>query len=333
MTRKAFFQERKTGEIRKFDNIKQVSANLIANICGLGENQALVIDLPQGLVPQARYHRNSRTFMKHGLEVYIKRFDSAQEAIKAGKTPVQLREEAFDSIKGGNKAYCAYSFKPVSGLDFRTRKVSLVDCLEGAQIYAYSHQQNVPIDVKAYDGAKRVAREGADIVVAVPSREAKGDRYTFKFSSVPVLDNPDKFAIANSVSTDHACNDKRFNIRYKHFQDKASSRVFNFCAHEIAGYLEIMDHYVREGKSIIPLQMNPFALPTQLTVDFYKKLANNCLIKMGEDSKPRKLNDAEREVLLWGLVSRLGHDKTFYATEKLRDYGWKVSKSQAELDL
>jgi len=326
MARKAFFAERKTGEIRAFSDVKQVSANLVANILELGEQEALIIELEKGvgLVPQANYFGNSRKFQKHGPEVRLRRFGSAQEAIKAGRTPVQLREEALDSIRNKNGAYCAYSFKPVSGLDFRTRKVSLVDCLEGAQIYAYAHQQHVPIDVKAYDGAARVAREGAEIVVSVPSREEKGDRYTFKFSSVPVSDNSEKFAVANSISTDHACGDKRFNIRYKNFQDKANSRVFNFCAHEIAGYMEIMDHYIREGKNIVPLQMNPFALPTQETVDFYKKLANNCLIKTGDDPRPRKLNDAEREILLWGLVSKLGHDRTFYATEKLRDYDWKA---------
>lgn len=325
MARKAFFQERKTGEIRGFSDVKQVSAHLIANIQELGENQALIIEAENGLVPQKRYHGNSRTFMKHGPEVIIKRFDSAEEARKYKQKPVQLRKSAFDALRGTTNAYCAYSFKPVSGLDFRTRKVSLVDCLEGAQIYAYSHQQPVPIEVKAYDGARRVAVEGANVVVSVPSREDKGDRYKLKFSSVPVCDNSNKFVIANSILTDHACGDKRFDIRYKNFYDKESSRVFRFCAHEIAGYLATMDHYVKTGKNFVPLEMNPFALPTQETVDFYKKLANNVLIKTGSDSTPRKLNDVEREILLWGLVSRLGHDKTFYATKKMRDYNWKVA--------
>jgi hypothetical protein len=86
-----------------------------------------------------------------------------------------------------------------------------------------------------------------------------------------------------------------------------------------------------QKKNIRPLEMNQFAIPTQFAVDFYKKLANNCLIQVQEENseegikrKTRKLNDAEREIILWALVQKLGHDKTFFAVDKVRDYDWAV---------
>ena len=60
--------------------------------------------------------------------------------------------------------------------------------------------------------------------------------------------------------------------------------------------------------------MSQFALPTQFTVDYYKKLLNNVLIQNKKKTSMKKLNQAEQEALLWGLVTRFGHDKTFFAT-------------------
>ena len=129
--------------------------------------------------------------------------------------------------------------------------------------------------------------------------------------------------MVNNISTDHQCGSKRFNIRYTYSEEKETSKVFNFCAHDIAGYLKIMDHYWNKDKNLVPLQMNQFAIPTQETANFYNKLSKNCLIQISEDKKPRKLNRSEKEILLWGLVHKLGHDKTFFAKEKLKDYNWE----------
>ena len=41
-----------------------------------------------------------------------------------------------------------------------------------------------------------------------------------------------------------------------------------------------------------------------------------------EDGKKRPLNEAEKEILLWGLVKKHGNNATFYATNKLQDYAW-----------
>ena len=322
---KAYFRERTEAQIRNELQIIESSDNLVNRILNLNpSSDGIVIQLP--LIP-ATY--SARKFMKHGAEIKLPRFQSILHSARYGKTPVQLRWQAFDDLKPGT--YCAYSFKPFTGTDTRTRRVSLVECLEGAQLYCYSHQENVPINVNPYDNAKSVAKEGAEVIVEVPSRTDKRPRIQFKFSSIPVLDSSRKLAIAMAISSDHACNKKRFDIRYKYFDDKESSRVFNFCAHEVAGYLELIDHYMTEEKNIIPLQMSQFAIPTQFTVDFFKKLGNNCVMQTraqdsdkGQKKLTRKLNDAEKEILLWALVQKEGHDQTFFASDKkVRDYDWK----------
>jgi hypothetical protein len=76
--------------------------------------------------------------------------------------------------------------------------------------------------------------------------------------------------------------------------------------------------------------MCPFALPSQKTVDFYNKLSYRVMIqeeKIGEDGKKRrtkrKLNKAEKEILLWGFVAKYGPRETFFAKGKLQDYKWQ----------
>ena len=65
--------------------------------------------------------------------------------------------------------------------------------------------------------------------------------------------------------------------------------------------------------------MSQFAIPSKETVDYYNKLCKNCLIQE-DGEKARTLNHAEKEILLWGLVKKFGHDNTFFAKDKVRDY-------------
>lgn len=319
MKTKSFFVQPTAAQIKKYASIREVSSDLVNEILKLEEGEAIIIR--RNLIPP-RY-KQPRKFMKHGQEVKTRRFRSLEEAIESRITPVQLREEAFNDLNSPFR--CGYSFKPFVGNDKRTRKVSLVECVEGTKIYCYPHQQRgfLPsIDVQPYDEAARVEKEGAEIVVRVPSRIKKASRYELKFSSIPVIDTKNKWGITHQISTDHDCQSKRFNIRYTYTRDKEDSRVFNFCAHEVAGYLAIINHYWTNKKNVIPLQMSQFAIPTQETIKFYEKLCGNCLIQEDKTEKPRKLNQAEKEILLWGLVYKLKHDRTFFAKGKVKEYAW-----------
>ena len=319
MTDKDFFSEPTAKEIMDHRTVRGFNGNLIKNILYLYEDQGGVIE--RTLIPDN--FDTARRFMKHGEDVKLPRAYTLEEI--AHEMPIDQRRIAFSSIE--NKAYCCYSFKPVVGVDKRTRRVSLTECLEGTKIYCYVHQ--VPkiagdpsIDVKPYTDAKGVEKGGAEIIVHVPSRTEKQSKYKIAFESVPIVNNDLQWAIANSIGSDHVCEHKRYQFRYKSPEEQESSNVFNFCAHEIAGYLAIIDFF-KSKNNRIPLRMNQFAIPTQRTVDFYDRLGFNCLIKTPEDKHPRKLSGAEKEVLLWGLIKKSGHDKTFYTKENIREYRWR----------
>ena len=318
MVKKTFFKENTIGEIKRKNKIK---IKEICEVLNLKQNEYTII--PSSI---PKNYQNYRKFMKHGPEVKPARYYSLEQALKIGKTPIQLREEAFNKINGYE--FCGYSFMPL-GRDKRKRKVSLVECLEGARIFSYSHQKNAPIFIRPYADAEKVKKEGAEVAVKVPSRTKKERKLQFKLISVPFKDYQEKYIISLNIGSDHSCLSKRFNIRYKYSDDKESSGIVNICAHEISAYLELIQQELDKNKNIIPAQMCYFAIPTQETVDYYLKFENNVLIyddKIKAKNKLRKPNRAEKEIGLWALVKSLGHDKTFYSKKSrdgdVADYRW-----------
>ena len=322
MSKKKFFKEPTKAKIKRKDYI---DVNGFMGISNLQSDQYTVIP---DLVPKG--YESARKFMKHGPEVKPRRVHSLKQALVNPRTPVQLREEAFNKLRGHN--YCGYSFMPI-GRDARKRKVSLIECLEGARIFAYAHQWT-GIKVKSYADSKKVRIDGAEVVVEVPSRTKKERKARFKFVNIPIVDSPEKYAISSNIGSDHSCGAKRFNIRYRYSDDKESSGIFNICAHEIAGYLGLVEQTWEEDKNIIPLQMSQFAIPTQETVDYYLRLGNNVLVEdPNSKDKLRKLNRAEKEIALWALVQGLGHDETFFAKGdrdgSLKDYNWSIPNRES----
>jgi hypothetical protein len=321
MTDKPFFEEPTDKEIKDRNMVRGFNGNLIRNILRLYEDQTGVIEVK--LIPGD--FDNARKFMKHGDDVKLQRFETLEEISR--EMPIVSRRRAFDKMD--DKAHCCYSFKPVVGVDKKTRRVSLVECLEGAKIYGYVHQ--VPqiggdpsISVKSYHEARGVEKDGAEIIMGVPSRTEKEGKHKFAFESVPVVSNDLMRAITYSLGTDHVCDHKRYMFRFKSPEDRERSKVFDFCAHEVAGYLAIIDQFKNEEGNNVPLWMNQFAIPTQDTADFYDKLGFNCLIKTPDEKRPRKLTGPEKEVLLWGLVHKHGHEDTFYADfDSVKDYRWR----------
>lgn len=319
--KKAFFIEATKTETKRKTFVETLS---IVDAVHLEPSQYMVVPefVPRGF-------ESARKFMKHGPEVKPKRFYSLRQAIQDGRVPLLLREEAFNSINGHD--YCGYSFLPISK-DQRKRKVSLIECLEGARIFAYANQNpGTYIKVKPYADAKRVRIEGAEVVVEVPSRTEDQRRIKFKLTSVPMIDSPEKYGISQNIGSDHSCGSKRFNIRYRYSDDKESSAIVNICAHEIAGYLQLIQDEINEKKNLVPLMMCQFAIPSQETVDYYLKLENNVLVRdesLEVKDKLRKLNRAEKEIALWALVENYGHDRTFYAGRSkdgnVRDYNWGI---------
>ncbi len=267
---KAFFRERTKKEIKEGERID------LGRIVDVKELSNFQYGVLQSSILIPRGYQNARKFMKHGKEVKPKRFYSLRHALEYNKTPVQLREEAFNCIK--DPYFCSYSFMPI-GKDRRKRKVSLSEGIEGARIFANAYQTLCEkIRIKPYDDSRRVRIDGAEIIVSMPSRREGKPDLEFKLISIPVIDSNEKHKISLNFGSDHSCGLKRFNIRYKYIDDKESSGVINICAHEIAAYLKVVDYYWGEEKNIIPIQMCQFAIPTQETVDYYLKWEDNVLI-------------------------------------------------------
>ncbi len=317
--RKSFFRQATKAEIKGKQLIE------IADLMDIAQLQEGYFTIIRPLVP--RGYASARKFMKHGPEVKVRRAYSLDQAIREGKTPVQSREEAFNALQGHN--YCGYTFMPL-GRDRRKRKIQLIECMEGARIFAYAHQvHGTSIDVKAYADSARVRRDGAEVVATVPSRTRGQPRTQLKLTSVPIIDSPEKYSITLNIGSDHSCGSKRFNIRYRYSDDKESSGIVNLCAHEIAAYLGLVDQQWAEH-NIVPLQMCQFAVPSQEAVDYYLKWENNVLVK-DEDliarDKLRKPSRAEKEIGLWAQVEALGHDRTFYSRQSrdgdVRAYHWR----------
>ena len=218
--KKSFFRERTVAEIRKLDlQEAALDDDLVSRIFALDRDEGLVITdpfIPDGFTP--------RKFLKHGDEVSVPspRIYTAIGLKALGESPVHWREKAFNQINDDD--YRAYSFVPVRGNDRRRRVVSLVECIEGARLYAYSQRdledyiseqgtvrpgKVAPIRMEPYIDAERVAIEGGKIVFWVPSRTQGQGRYKLTLGSIPIIDNDEKFVISTGISSDHACEAKR----------------------------------------------------------------------------------------------------------------------------
>src|SRR3989338_1931352 len=110
--KKSFFREATKAEIKHKTLVKIAE---LSDIAELGENDFTIIS-PLTL----RGYESARKFMKHGPEVKPKRYYSSEQALRDERTPVQLREAAFDGIE--KYFYCGYTFMPL-GRDRRKRKV------------------------------------------------------------------------------------------------------------------------------------------------------------------------------------------------------------------
>ena len=279
----------------------------------------------------------SRKFMKHGPEIHYPRFSSVDEivlnTIKKRWTPMDWRGDRFDTASPG--FYAAWSYAPIVGTnDKRKRKVPLVEVAKGAKLFDYA-SRFAPIIVTPYaDSERDLELEGGSAIVEVPSRTPKARKYKFEISGFPVADNQMKVVIANSLISNHACSDMLYRIRKTYVNDKESSKVFNWDAHDIAGWYAILYHYLSpKGKrNKIPLENSQIPLPSQLFADIYDRLRYNAVIRTFErEGQKRKslypLDNAEMEITMHGAVQKLGHDATLVSKArrdgKLADYQWR----------
>ncbi len=266
-------------------------------------------------------------FLKRGPQVDLSRHYTIDSAIEAATAPHIERQRKFSEVTGD---------VPLSGYGWwgirvrQHRKVHLADCVQGARIFAYSmqnqHNDERKITAREYnsDNPNRVLRMmGGDYLFEVPSTSEDGFKHDVLLYSVPLARGMEKFARVHDMGAEQSARSitKRVSKRY-------AGRELYFGKHSIAAYIEIarLEH---EKGNVIPMQMCPFALPTQKTVEFYNRLEKRVMVeekytdgKGKERTRTRILNKAEKEVLLWQFVAKYGPKETFFAADKLQDYRW-----------
>ncbi|MDP7323597.1 MAG: hypothetical protein QF632_02455 [Candidatus Woesearchaeota archaeon] len=302
--KKGFFTEPTAAKIKELD-LTHTDSGFIGGILDLQPEEALVIQYD--LVPKR--FKGPNTFKKYGPVVTISNGDTSDGII----TPAQLREKAVNDLTGKD-AHLGYSYTPTIGADGRPRRVSIIDCLEGARIFHYAHPpkdntiDGSPIEVERdYGDSGAVPINGATLVVTLPSRTKGHPRYSMRVDHVPISDSKPQLDLASCIATDHICEASRYKIR--HGTETEPTNIVDICAHEVAAYLAIAEHY-QGDKNPVPWDMNPFATPTELALDFYRRLERNVLIQTPEDQNPRKPNQVEKAILLMGLVQVKGHEET-----------------------
>ena len=322
LKKKTFFREPTAAEIKSIHQVREISDDLVDEILEADEQEALII---QGnLIPGNL--RGSRHFASRGTPVKLPG-GNIIEALKTKFPFQQQREAAFDDVSA--RRYNGFSLDPiefeVDHRDRRVRKFNLVDCLEGARIYGYVHQDwqdgfRSEFTVINVYSIRNCNIKGAEGVVIVPSRTESQRRYPVKYFHLPISNNEHRVGIALQLCTDHSCEDKKYRIGDNAGPDSDPTQAVSFCAHDAAAYLALADYQQDEGNGLL-WRLNPFALPQQQAVDFYLRLNNTCLIKTPEDNTIRVLTKQEKEIMLWGLVHKKGYGATFSA-EHVRDLKW-----------
>jgi hypothetical protein len=347
MDQKQFFRKKTAEEIMKGKELIRTytASNLAEQIGMLTDDEVLVVAtniIPAKYYPGGKMHERrfaSVKFLKHGTEVKPRRDYTLEEIMRNRKLPFQQRREAFEALARYDSAqfYSGYTFRPAARTgDARARKISLLQCVEGAKLFNYAGNAAGGINVKNYgtlERAARVEKEGSRFEVKVPSRRRKKPRYKVEMSSVATIDSPNKYAIANSINSTHTCDYLNYkNMRYKFAAGKESSDIKNVCAHEISAYLAVIENMKNADFNLVPLQMSWIAIPTQYTVDCLSKARNHAVAEYrstGGNICYAPLNQGEQEIFLWSLTHKEikaeknpheGHDRCWFAKEKIASY-------------
>jgi len=282
---------------------------------------------------------SSRKFRKHAPELRLYSSHLSLEEARAmteefskkrflrdQSIPLHLREAVAAGLSITNLP-SGFLWFPIKGRDKRARKISLYHTVDGHRIFTHGG-----VKVKPYADARKVAVEGAEVIVSVPSMSVSNDNYEFKLIRETIVDNEEQFVIGSMFASTHECGDKQFNnIRYKYADDKEDSKLVNICKHEAAARLGIIEYYYREDEkfnyvplknSFIPLLSRRFAYGACRALD--------SLLIFDDDAKDecRKPRAGELEAIYWLLVHQLGPENALFSSTnrdgKLKNYNWSL---------
>ncbi len=352
--RKSFFREREVREIQDLSTQTVYYARgLVDRIDNLNpSNEALEIRtniVPGRFFPKTTSEAEaSRKCYKHGDLILLSHPRTQEGCYNTPEIPLATRARDFDKLRTMKEEeinFVGYSFQPTWG-DRKKRVVPFAWLPEGLRLFSYSENIGNPIKIEPYADARKVISEGASIVAEVPSRSRKQPRYKFKLLHVPVIRSEKNLATVLTLKPGLVLEDEEnpenvssgrtahetYNIKYNWEKDREGSEVVTFYPQDVAAYISIIKHF--NGKhNLTPIEMNPFAIPSQHQAEFYKKLGNNILMydaTLSSKDKLRKLHIAEKSILLARALGKFGNDDFAYwdpaRDGKLKDYDWQIPK-------
>ena len=312
MNKEEFFYEPRTvSEIHGGKYVSLAIDNIAERILQMREYEGLLIS---PIVPE-EYESRAR-FLKRAPQVVLDTGRNSFNAMRNGITPSKALKNACEKLDNDEK-YCGIAWKSLRKNEHK--RISLVDCIRGSKLFAYSELANAEISVKDYNELNDAAYMGGKFKVKVNSRTPKQPRYDLTIESVPVVRSVYNPVIWTDLTATHACGITENDFSYRYISSE------DFCPHVIAAYLKVAKD-AKENGELTPVKFMPFPLPSELTVDFYNKLANQVMVreKIGENRRrKRPLNKAEKEILLWDLVKIMGPEATLQAKKKLANYEWQ----------
>jgi len=354
MAKKSFFRERTVREIQRL-NTSQAYSNkgLVEKINDLNPDLDN-LQIRTQIIP-GKFTRNSKTnveasrkCLKHGDLIILSQPELQRDAYNLSEIPLQMRARDFSELENMREEeiyFVGYSFRPVQGRDKTKRIVPFVWCPEGLRLFAYAENIAPEVDgisVESYDDAERVKKEGASVVLEVPSRTKKKERYKIKLMHVPIKRSRENLATVLSLKPAVLIDEETgepeigrtphsdYNIRYTYSTDVEGSEVITFYPQDIAGYVGVIKDQNKKH-NLTPMEMNPFALFSKKGAEFYKKLCNNAVMfdpTLERKDQLRKLHLAEKSILLARAIGKYGHDDVAFwdpiRDRKLKDYNWRI---------
>jgi len=352
MGKKAFFRERTTAEVKELNRKKAYSQReLVRAIDSLDPTQD-ALEIRAQIIP-GKFYRDvkdsaqaSRKCFKHGDFIVSSHPETKKDCSKCSEIPLAIRARDF-SILGEMKEeevnFVGYSIQPSWG-DRIKRIFPFVFMPEGVRIFTYAETRTKGIEIEPYSDALKVASEGTSVVVQVPSRTQRQERYKFKLLHIPMVRSLDNLAtvltLRPALLQDRETGEfkrgvtahEQYNIRYVWEEEREASNVITFYPQVVAAYIKIAGEGWKQH-NLTTMKFNPFALTSRHGAEFYFKLENNVLIydsSIETKDKLRRLHLAEKSILWARAIGRFGHDDIAYwdpaRDGKLRDYDWEMRK-------
>jgi hypothetical protein len=326
----------KIAEINPASNPREIIGNLGSDEIAVVRYGLIPFGFEEGPGFRAGKGADERAskFLRAGERIVILPRTSIDTLVSDSISPRRRRQQAYETADP-NMAIAGYMWQAIQ--DNQVRVVSANNIMEGLQLYAFSElvgpDSKDSIKVHEYGVDPRNKKIGTKIIGEVPSR-SKNLRHQIVMSHFPHIGSSEH-EVWPMLRTEHggACIGKVLGVSFpktKQGDPRVLDEIF-CCPHDVALYAAVSqkekERVERLAKAqrkdptkIRKLPLQPFALFTPETVDFWKKLRNQ--VVFGTKDRARPLLEAEIEVLLQNFLLNTDPQSTMYTSRSIRSYDW-----------